>query len=315
MDLTIKIKQTNGSKLEKEITINKDSTIKDLKDLIESVYHIEPQRQNLIYKGHILFNTKKIEDYNINEGDTILLVEQFKPSTSVANSNLPNQPIHSGVGARGQINYDLLKQPISGRASFDQLEAMMSHPELACHLQSALNDPDILRAMAENPQIKPLLDMNPSLRDMMLNPEFMKSMFTLDNIKMMRSMYENAPQNELPLPGQGSTAFNYNNNIPNSNNANNNMMNPFMYGMNGMNMFYNNPFLMSNPFMFMNNMNRPQQQQQQPQLTFEQLKEKYKTQIEQIKEMGYDDEKKIIEALEKTSGSVEAAIENLFDNN
>jgi hypothetical protein len=83
--------------------------------------------------------------------------------------------------------------------------------------------------------------------------------------------------------------------------------------MNGMNMFYNNPFLMSNPFMFMNNMNRPQQQQ--PQLTFEQLKEKYKTQIEQIKEMGYDDEKKIIEALEKTSGSVEAAIENLFDNN
>ena len=41
-------------------------------------------------------------------------------------------------------------------------------------------------------------------------------------------------------------------------------------------------------------------------------KEKYKEQIAQIKEMGIDDEEKIIEALKKCDGNVQYALNRLF---
>ena len=62
-------------------------------------------------------------------------------------------------------------------------------------------------------------------------------------------------------------------------------------------------------------------QQPRPQPVFQQFpqpepnvdyKEKYKEQIAQIKEMGIDDEEKIIEALKKCDGNVQYALNRLF---
>ena len=46
----------------------------------------------------------------------------------------------------------------------------------------------------------------------------------------------------------------------------------------------------------------------------EQLKEKYKTQIKAIKDMGFDNEEKIINALQKTNVNINASIERLINN-
>ena len=48
-------------------------------------------------------------------------------------------------------------------------------------------------------------------------------------------------------------------------------------------------------------------------LTNEQLKEKYKDQITKIKDMGFGNEEEIINALQKTNGNIDAAIERLLN--
>ena len=62
-------------------------------------------------------------------------------------------------------------------------------------------------------------------------------------------------------------------------------------------------------------------EQSRPQPVFQQFpqpdpnvdyKEKYKDQIAQIKEMGIDDEEKIIDALKKCDGNVQYALNRLF---
>ena len=41
-------------------------------------------------------------------------------------------------------------------------------------------------------------------------------------------------------------------------------------------------------------------------------REKYATQLQQIKEMGFNDEDVILQMLERTNGNVQIALENLF---
>ena len=66
-----------------------------------------------------------------------------------------------------------------------------------------------------------------------------------------------------------------------------------------------NPFL--NPLFGQGGMN----QNFQSQMTSEQAKSQYSVQINQIKEMGFENEEDIIQALIKTNGNVNAAIERL----
>lgn len=310
-DLKIKIKQTNGSQQTHEIEISNDNTIQELKLKIETQFGVSPPKQNLIYRGHILFNEKRIEDCQIKSGDTILLVEKISATAAETNnSHVPQVPLQSGIGPINQINYDLLRQPMGGNVSIEQMEEILSNPLLAGQLDELLKDPQAIKAMMENPAIKPLVDSNPMMKALLSNPEFMKSMFQPENLRMLKNLQNG--MNSFPMPGSIDTNSNTNNlndqgstRIPNPNSF---MFNPFLMGMR-MNNQNPNPFLMS-PMGFDQNMNFIQQ----PQLTFNQLKEKYKTQIEQLKEMGFDNEDNMIQALIKTNGNVEAAVERLFYN-
>ena len=311
-DLKIKIKQTNGSQQTHEIEISNDNTIQELKLKIEAQFGITPSKQNLIYRGHILFNEKRIEDCQIKSGDTILLVEKMSATAAETNSSpVPQVPLQSGIGPINQINYDLLRQPMGGNVSIEQMEQILSHPLLAGQLDELLKDPQVIKAMMENPAIKPLVDSNPMMKALLSNPEFMKSMFQPENLRMLKNLQQG--MNSFPMPGSSDTNANTNQNAQNTNsnpNPNPFVFNPFLMGM-GMNNQNPNPFFM-NPMGFGQNMNFNQQPQQQ--LTPEQLKEKYKTQIEQLKEMGFDNEDNMIQALIKTNGNVEAAVERLFYN-
>ena len=66
-----------------------------------------------------------------------------------------------------------------------------------------------------------------------------------------------------------------------------------------------NPNMMNQPNIF---------SQGNSNMTKEQLKEKYKNEIKAIKDMGFDDEEKIINALQKTNGNINASIERLISN-
>lgn len=295
-EIIITIRQTNGDKQSFEIAIQSDLTILELKIRIKEFIQIPEDKQNLIYKGHILFDNKKLEDYHIISHDTILLVEKIGEQNKQP-SRVPNVNLQSGVGAPGQINYDLLRQPMGGaNINFEQLEQIMQRPEIAGQFNEMLGDPNVINAMLDNPQIKPLLDANPFLRQQMSNPEFLRNIFNPESLRMMRQLQENGPN----LMGN-----------PLENSGNN------MGGMGGMNP-YMNP-LMFNPYMnpMMGNFNYPGGGfgGMNNNMTNEQLKEKYKNEIQQLKEMGFDNEENNLKALIKSNGNVEAAVGRLIENN
>ena len=290
-EIKIKIKYNKGDQPLKEFNIISDMKIEDLRLIIEEEFKIPSFKQNLIFKGKMLQNEKKLEDYNITNGDIILLFEKIGEEKE--KSGLNKVSGQSGIGVRGQINYDLLKQPMAFGGNMDQVMEAMKIPEIAGQVESMMDDPNIMEAMLENPQIKALCDLNPAIRSMITNKEFMKSMFSPENLEKMKNIQEGKMDPNQFNPNFGNFNNNNNNNFNNFNNNNFGLFNMF------------NPNMMNQPNIF---------SQGNSNMTKEQLKEKYKNEIKAIKDMGFDDEEKIINALQKTNGNINASIERLISN-
>ena len=326
-EIQIKIKFNKGEQIIKEFTVLSDMFIDDLRIIIEEEFKIPPIKQNLIYKGKMLQNQKKIEDYNISNNDLILLVEKIGVKEDKV--GLEKVSGRSGIGVPGQINYDLLKQPFGYGGDVNQLIEAMKIPEIAGSVDKLFDDPNVLDAMMQNPQIKSLCELNPRIKDLLMNKEFMKSLLEPENLERMKRMQEGTATMQdylgiLNLNGGGNNNIN-NLNVNNNNWANNNLNNPF--GMFGMPMGMGNPFMM-NPMMmgmpnlygqgfgnnnFNNNINNNMNNLNNNMMnTPEQLKEKYKELIKSIKDMGFDNEDNILNALTKTNGNIHAAIEMLI---
>jgi len=289
-EINIKIKYNKGGITIKELTILSDMKIEELRVIIEEEFKIPTFKQNLIFKGRMLKNEKKIEDYNITNNDIILLVEKLGEEKE--KEGLKNVTGQSGVGAPGQINYDLLKQPMGFGGNINQVIEAMKIPEIQGQMESMMDDPNVIEAMMQNPQMKALCEINPGIKDLMTNKEFIKNMLKPENLEAMKNLQEgNFNPNSVP------NLFNF----PNNNNINNinnnfgfNLFNPMM-----------NPLMMGQPNFF---------SQRNTNMTKEQLKEKYKNEIKSIKDMGFDNEEKIINALQKTNGNINASIERLINN-
>ena len=289
-EIKIKIKYNKGDQPLKEFNIISDMKIEDLRLIIEEEFKIPTFKQNLIFKGRMLKNEKKIEDYNITNNDIILLVEKLGEEKE--KEGLKNVTGQSGVGAPGQINYDLLKQPMGFGGNINQVIEAMKIPEIQGQMESMMDDPNVIEAMMQNPQMKALCEINPGIKDLMTNKEFIKNMLKPENLEAMKNLQEgNFNPNSVP------NLFNF----PNNNNINNinnnfgfNLFNPMM-----------NPLMMGQPNFF---------SQRNTNMTKEQLKEKYKNEIQAIKDMGFDNEEKIINALQKTNGNINASIERLINN-
>ena len=289
-EINIKIKYNKGGITIKELTILSDMKIEELRVIIEEEFKIPTFKQNLIFKGRMLKNEKKIEDYNITNNDIILLVEKLGEEKE--KEGLKNVTGQSGVGAPGQINYDLLKQPMGFGGNINQVIEAMKIPEIQGQMESMMDDPNVIEAMMQNPQMKALCEINPGIKDLMTNKEFIKNMLKPENLEAMKNLQEgNFNPNSVP------NLFNF----PNNNNINNinnnfgfNLFNPMM-----------NPLMMGQPNFF---------SQRNTNMTKEQLKEKYKKEIQAIQDMGFDNEEKIINALQKTNGNINASIERLINN-
>lgn len=312
-EISIKIKFNKGEQIIKEFSILNDMTVEDLRLIVEEEFKVPAYKQNLIYKGNMLQNEKKLEDYKISNNDMILLVEKIgETGDKVGLNKVSGQ---SGIGVPGQINYDLLKQPMSFSGDIGQLAEAMKIPEIAGQMDAVLDDPNVMNAMMQNPQIKAMCDMFPNVKDLMMNKEFMKKMLSPENLERIQRL-QNGNASMADLMGG----------LRVGNNTNNNNFGDLGGGLNpfgSMGMPMGNPFLMNPMFMggmggqpnlfgqgFNNNFNSNFNSNN---MTPEQLKEKYKTQIASIKEMGFDKEEDIINALKKTNGNVDAAIERLIN--
>tara|TARA_B110000967_G_C18500280_1_gene371167 strand:- start:10 stop:273 length:264 start_codon:yes stop_codon:yes gene_type:complete len=69
----IYIKLYNNTRLRK-FTVFADTTILEIKDLVEEKSGIPPAQQRLIYEGRQLDNDKTPDDYEITDGKTIYMV-------------------------------------------------------------------------------------------------------------------------------------------------------------------------------------------------------------------------------------------------
>lgn len=310
-EINIKIKYTKRESIIKEFTILNDMTVEDLRLIIEEELKVPSYKQNLIFKGKMLKNEKKLEDYKISNGDIILLVEKVGESGEKVGLN--KVTAQSGVGARGQINYDLLKQPMNFSGDISQLVEAMKIPEIAGQVDSMFDDPNIMNAMMQNPQIKAMCDLCPGVKDLMTNKEFMKKMLSPENLEKLQNI-QNGTGNVSDL----TSSLGLNNNMNNNNWNNLNGMNMNPYGMFG-NPFLFNPMMMGQPNPFgqgfgfnTNNNNNFNNLNNNGMLTQEQLKEKYKDQIAKIKDMGFGNEDEIVNALKITNGNIDAAIERLI---
>jgi hypothetical protein len=253
-EIQIKIKFNKGEQIIKEFTVLSDMFIDDLRIIIEEEFKIAPYKQNLIFKGKMLQNQKKIEDYKISNNDIILLVEKVgETGDKVGLSNISAQ---SGVGARGQINYDLLKQPMGSAGDINQMIEAMKIPEIAGQVETLFDDPNVLDAMMQNPQIKAMCDMNPHIKDLITNKELMKSMLQPENLERMKKIQEGTAtmQDIMNMVNPNGGANNNTNlDINNNNwiNTNNNFNNPLgMFGMPMINPFMMNPMMMGLPNIF-----------------------------------------------------------------
>lgn len=309
-EISIKIKFNKGEQIIKEFAILSDMTVEDLRLIIEEEFKVPTYKQNLIYKGNMLQNEKKLEDYKISNNDIILLVEKIGETGGKVGLNKVSG--QSGVGVPGQINYDLLKQPMNFSGDINQLVEAMKIPEIAGQMDAIFDDPNVMNAMMQNPQIKAMCDMFPNVKDLMMNKEFMKKMMSPENLERLQRLQNgNANINDL------MSGFGLGNNMNNNNNFNGLGMGANPFGSMGMpmgNPFLMNPMLMGGqPNLFGQGLNNNFNSNiNTNNMTPEQLKEKYKNQIASIKEMGFDKEDDIINALKKTNGNVDAAVERLI---
>ena len=321
-EIQIKVKYTKGGVTIKDFTILSDMFIDDLRLIIEEEFKIPPYKQNLIYKGKMLQNEKKIEDYQIQNNDIILLVEKVGETGEKGGLNNIDSQIKAGVGTRGQINYDLLKQPMGYGGNMNQLIEAMKIPEIAGQVDAILDDPNVIDSMMQNPQFKAICDMNPNIKNLFMNKEFMKSMLEPENLERIKRLQEGTATmadilDIVKLRGDAN-GNNMNNNL-NNNWSNNNLNNPFgMFGMPLGNPFLMNPMMMGMPNLFgqgfNNNFNNNlgNNLNNNAFLSPQQLKDKYKDQINKIKDMGFSNEEDIINALNKTNGNIDAAVERLI---
>jgi len=160
------------------------------------------------------------------------------------------------------------------------MSSMMQNPGVQNMMQQMFSNPEFIQqTLSTNPALSSMLNQNPMARQMFSNPEFLRQMSdpnTLNALMQMQSAMQQL---------QGSPLMN--------------LLNPFS-GENSNNLFGVPP---QNP-------QQPQQPPQPPQPP----EEKYKIQLEQLKDMGFYDQQANIRALEATNGNIQLAIERLLSS-
>ena len=287
-NITIKVK-TNLDATIHNITINKNATVLGLKGEIEKATHVPPVQQKLINKGQTMKDADPISTYGLTSDSTIAMIK----TAGAAPGGLPNL---GGLGNLGNL----------GGMDPNRMQQQMNNPQFQQAMNAILNNPAMVNQLLNSPELRPLLDANPQMREILRNPQMRQLLLNpqlLQNLGQGRGM---------PSPG----IFGDLGNLAPSQQPNTRLGELFSQWMNDQKSGGSSSGAPRVPPQAGFGMEQPR-----PQPVFQHIpppdenvdyKEKYKDQIAQIKEMGIDDEEKIIEALKKCDGNVQYALNRLF---
>ena len=264
--------KTNLDATVHEITINKNATVLGLKGEIEKKTQIPPGQQKLIVKGRTMKDSDPISNYELNNESTVAMIK-------VDNVGHGLPPGLGGLNPRQQ----------GGEPPLDAI----------------LNNPQMLDQILNSPQLQALFQNNPDLRNLLQNP--------IGRQLFIRELMSQGGANPLSgLGGLGGLSG-----LRPSSSPNTRLGELFTQWMDAEKS--GQPHAPpQQPRVPVGGLGGPHMNPQPVYQQFPQpdpnvdYKEKYKDQIAQIKEMGIDDEEKIIEALKKCDGNVTYALNRLF---
>ncbi|KAF6064013.1 Ubiquitin family protein [Candida albicans] len=324
--ITITIKSSGDKKY--EVTFDPSITVSQLKELVAEKSDIPAGSQRLIYSGKVLKDTETVTSYKVQNGHTIHLVKTApqqstanQSSSTPANASVPSNiaagqgsfnPLADLTGARyagySQLPSASMFGPDGGMNSNipdpEQLNSMMSNPLVQQQMQAMLSDPQMLDFMIQqNPQLRA---MGPEVRQMLQSPFFRQMM---SNPEMLRSMMQmergNAEQtNAFPAPGANPTTGE----SGNSGETTATPANPFA------NLFPNGIPPINPSALFGGAAPAPAAAAAAP-ADNRPPEERYENQLRQLNDMGFYDFDRNVEALRRTGGSVQGAIEYLLGGN
>ena len=298
-NITLKVK-TNLDGTIHSVPINKNATVLGLKGEIEKVTHVPPNQQKLVNKGITMKDSDPISTYGLANDSTIAMIK----TEGAQQGGIPNL---GGLGGLGNLG---------GLGGMPNPGQMLNNPQYQQAMQAILNNPEMLNQILNSPEMRPLLEQNPQLRQILQNPQARQLLFNPQLLGQLGGLGGSGGLGGLGGQGGGSP-FGDLENISVSQTPNTRLGELFTQWMNEEKNGGVHNSGSSQP--------RPQPafggEQPRPQPVFQQFpqpdpnvdyKEKYKDQIAQIKEMGIDDEEKMIEALKKCDGNVQYALNRLF---
>ncbi|KAJ1846548.1 hypothetical protein LPJ70_001987 [Coemansia sp. RSA 2708] len=173
----------------------------------------------------------------------------------------------------------------------EMLEQMYSNPMVQQMMEQVYSNPELMRSMIEsNPMLQQQL--TPQMREMLGNPEFLR-MATNPDIMRAAAQFQSAMQSAQPGGGgnAGSNAGMYNPWASNSGNSGSGEAGDSMAALQG------SGFI---PSQRANSQEPPEQ--------------RFREQLQQLRDMGFLSPEENIQALLVTNGNVERAVELLLDN-
>lgn len=187
------------------VTCEPNILISEFKALLETECSIPPAQQRLIYKGHVLRDVKKLEEYNVENQHTVLLVKGKAPgantpasasststSSSAASPASPANPTPNpaqpnpapanpfanlmsggmgGMGGLGGMGGMGAMNPMAMQQHLMQNPEMMRNVMQSPMVQSMMNNPELMQQLiTSNPQIQAMVDSNPQLAHILNDP-------------------------------------------------------------------------------------------------------------------------------------------------
>lgn len=212
------------------------------------------------------------------------------PNTAQPNNEFGGMP---GLGTMpGLFDPQMLQNP----AIQNMVSQMMSNPQL------------LQQIISNNPMLQQLTNSNPQLLEMMSRPEFIQQMSNPQFIQSALQMQQSGLFGQFPNQNTSSASTAQQSTAQQSSPD---MFSPDWASLNNMMTQLNGTYNPSNNLQNNNNnVSFNNTSQQQPQS----LEDKYATQIQQLKEMGFYDPLENINALVATNGNVNAAVERLLSN-
>eukprot|EP00871_Galdieria_phlegrea_P005593 jgi/Galph1/6034/GphlegSOOS_G4644.1 len=189
------------------------------------------------------------------------------------------------------------------------MATLLENPAVQQMLQSVFSDPSSIESiLASNPQLRQMTESNPQLMNMLRNPDFLR---TMSNPQFLRTMFQLQQAFQSATGGMPSGT-----NQPFPTNTNPSGMGTQSSNPSNVGGSYTSPpdlnsllsLLGSSSFTSGGSFVDPTISN----MTEEQLEEHFRTQLEQLREMGFLDKHMCLEALKRTNGNVSAAVERLL---